>query len=323
MLRKCFTYFLLLLAGLWAGAANAQPETPLPASAPNDSGLHLSSFYQPSPTPNKKRIGLVSGLALGTYSAGMLYLGTLWYAKEELGPFHFFNDAHEWKQMDKMGHALGGFHESRYMIDLYRWAGLPRGKRLLYAGLAGFLAQSSIEVFDGFAKKWGASVPDIGANFAGAALAVGNYWLWEESRIQLKMSYLPSPYLKNPDFQHLFGSNFAEGLAKDYNGQTYWLSVRVHSFLPEGRFKSFYPPWLNLAVGYGANGLEGGYHQDSREVIQAREYRQFYVSFDIDLQQIPTRSAFLKTLFSAVNVIRLPLPALQMDRNGVSLKAFQ
>lgn len=314
---------LLLPSPAWAQAeADSLPSQQRPFHQ-TFGYLPATSLYQHRQQLDPKRKKAVNRLALGGYSLGMLYLGVVWYANEDLGRFRFFNDAHEWQQMDKAGHMLGGFHESRFMIDLYRWAGVPKRKALITGGLAGFLAQTSIEVFDGFGESWGASLPDVGANLLGSALAMGNYALWNEPRVQLKMSYWPSSRARSGEFQELFGSHPAEWLVKDYNGQTYWLSVRLHSFLPEGGFKDVYPPWLNLALGYGADGLEGGYGKEDWAIIRAREYRQFYLSLDIDLQQIPTRSGFLNTLFSLINVVRIPLPALQVDRHGVTFTAFQ
>jgi hypothetical protein len=45
-----------------------------------------------------------------------------------------------------------------------------------------------------------------------------------------------------------------EQMLKDYNGQTYWLSVNLHSFYKGSKI----PKWLNLAIGYGANGMLTG-----------------------------------------------------------------
>lgn len=280
-------------------------------------------FYLNRTTPDPDRKKWVNRIALGGYGVSALYLGTVWYAQEDLGPFHFFDDSREWQQMDKVGHALGGYHASRWMIDLYKWSGMEKKEALIKGGLIGFLAMSSIEVLDGFGEKWGASVSDVGANLVGSSLAVLNQGLWHENRLQLKVSYRKSAYAGDPDFENLFGKTFPEWFLKDYNGQTLWLSVRVHSFLPPGKFKDHYPRWLNLAIGYGAEGLEGGYGQDPWDEIRAREYRQLYLSMDIDLSHIKTQSGFLHALFNVVSIVRIPLPALQFDQNGVAFKAFQ
>ena len=44
-------------------------------------------------------------------------------------------------------------------------------------------------------------------------------------------------------------------MLKDYNGQTYWLSANLKSFFPGSNI----PPWLNVAIGYGADGMFGGF----------------------------------------------------------------
>ena len=281
------------------------------------------SFFVNAPEPLEKRRKLVNRMTLGGYAVGAAYLGVVWYAKEDLTHFHFFDDSREWQQMDKAGHVFGGYHASRWMIDLYKWSGYPKKKAIWKGATVGFLAMSSIEVLDGFGKKWGASVYDVGANALGSGLAVLNQGLWNENRLQLKVSYRTSSYARDPAHEDLFGSNFGSRFLKDYNGQTLWLSVRLHSFLPEGSFKDNYPPWLNVAVGYGAEGMIGGYGQEEWEIIRQREFRQAYLSLDIDFTQIPTQSGLLRSVFSVLNMFRLPLPALEFDKNGVKLRAYQ
>jgi hypothetical protein len=281
------------------------------------------AFFRNDTLPNAARKGWVTGIAAGGYAVSALYLGLNWYANEPLGPFRFFNDAHEWQQIDKAGHALGAYHASTWMTGLYKWSGAPKRKAILTGSLAGFLAMSSIEVFDGFGETWGFSWPDIGANALGAGFAALNQGLWNENRLQLKMGWRPSPFARTDSLERLFGSSPVEWLLKDYNGQTYWLSVRVHSFLPDGAFRDHYPRWLNLAVGYGAEGMIGRYGIDPEEAIRAREYRQLYLSLDLDLSNIRTRSGFLHTLFNTVSILRVPFPAIRLDRNGLVLRAFE
>ncbi len=283
------------------------------------------AFWEPAPEPNPKRLKSSSWIIGGGYGLSMVALGSMWYAQEDLGRFHFFDDSFEWKQMDKAGHLLGGYTGSRWMYGVYRWAGMPKRKALVVSGVGGFLAMSSIEVMDGFGESWGFSWWDVGANFLGSSLMVLNQGLWDENRIQLKASYRRSPYATDPRYDHLFGSTWPEWLLKDYNGLAVWASVRVHSFLPESNFKDLYPRWLNFAVGYGAEGLIGQYRldQDPDQLWKTREYRQLYLSLDLDLTQIQTRSPFLRSLFGAVNVLRIPFPSVQFDRTGVAFQAFR
>lgn len=318
MYPRCF----LLLGLLLFAAFQTRAQSQLPPFHVQKDFRRSNSLFRNAQSLDKKRSRYVSAIAGGGYGLSMLYLGTVWYAQEELGPFHFFNDSHEWKQIDKFGHALGGYHASRLLIDLYKWSGTEKKKALLIGGLGGLAAMSSIEVFDGFSTNWGASMSDMGANLFGSSLAVANEALWNEERIQLKVGYHKSPYADVDSLQDLFGSNPAEWFLKDYNGHSLWMSFRVHSFLPEGRFREVYPRWLNLAVGYGAEGLTGGYDDPNRAYL-SREYRQYYLGLDIDLANIRTRSGFLNSLFSVVNIVRIPLPALRFDKKGLAFRLLE
>ena len=151
---------------------------------------------------------------------------------------------------------------------------------------------------DGYSAEWGASSGDILANAAGTGLYVSQELLWKEQRITPKFSFHTTPFAaQNPN---KLGSTFSEQLLKDYNGQTYWLSVNIYSFFKGSKV----PKWLNLAFGYGADGMRSGISTTDQRS------RQFYLSLDIDLMKIPTKSSFLKTVFSVFNTIKVPAPTL-------------
>jgi hypothetical protein len=76
--------------------------------------------------------------------------------------------------------------------------------------------------------------------------------LWKEQRITPKFSFHTTQYAQYRP--NVLGSSLAEQMLKDYNGQTYWLSVNLHSFYKGSKI----PKWLNLAIGYGANGMLTG-----------------------------------------------------------------
>jgi hypothetical protein len=87
-----------------------------------------------------------------------------------------------------------------------------------------------------------------------------------------------------------------EQILKDYNGQTYWLSVNLHSFYKGSKI----PKWLNLAIGYGANGMLTGVKITGCFLKKNGASRRFYLSLDVDLTKIDTKSCFLKTIFSVL-----------------------
>ena len=104
-------------------------------------------------------------------------------------------------------------------------------------------------------------------------------------------------------------NEYAAHVLKDYNGQTYWLSANIHSFAKASKI----PKWLNLAVGYGAEGMITAIPVENDE-----RYRQFYLSLDVDLSKIKTKSPFLSTLFSIFNSVKIPAPTFEINSLGKS-----
>ncbi|RNC79795.1 MAG: DUF2279 domain-containing protein [Winogradskyella sp.] len=271
----------------------------------------INNFLKPSDTLNKSRR---NAIVISQASAGVLTLialDQLWYADFERTKFRTTNDNNQWLQMDKLGHVYAAYQFGRLGADTFKWAGVSKKDQLIYGATLGFSFLTAVEVFDGFSQEWGFSWGDMIANATGTGLYVGQELLWDEQRIALKYSFNRTEFAPlNPD---KLGNGFAEEFLKDYNGQTYWLSFNLNSF-----FKSdCIPNWLNFAVGYGANGMLTGSNDDLNFPNQDR-YRQFYLSFDIDLTRIKTNSGVLKTLFSIFNTIKVPMPTLEFNgKNGV------
>ncbi len=269
-----------------------------------------SSFYKKSDSLHtKRRNGVIitkAALSVGTLVA----LDRLWYADHPRSSFHFTNDNNQWKQLDKMGHVMTSYYVGKIGMKALDWSGVSKKNQLIYGATFGFTFLTAVEVLDGFSKRWGASWGDILANASGTGLLVGQELLWDEQRILLKYSFSQTKYAKQRP--NVLGSNFLEQTLKDYNGQTYWLSANIWSFNKDGNF----PKWLNIALGYGADGMLYGETLPSNPVAQ-NPYRQFYLSIDVDLSKIKTNSKFLKTLFSTINFIKIPAPALEYNtKNG-------
>jgi hypothetical protein len=243
------------------------------------------------------RTFLMSGVTVGLYGGSLIALNDAWYRQYPRSGFHFFNDDGEWLQMDKMGHVYSAYMEGKLSRELWRYTNLPRKQQIWIGGLSGFTYQSVIEVLDAYSSEWGFSWGDMTANAAGAALMIAQELAWDEQRIQVKFS--SSPHNK------LFGTNLPERMLKDYNAQTYWLSVNLHSFGANT------PAWLNIAAGYGADGMLKG---DDDHTIP--RFRQFYLSPDIDFTKIPTRRKGIKALFQVLNMLKFPAPALEFTSQG-------
>ncbi|WP_040397268.1 DUF2279 domain-containing protein [Cesiribacter andamanensis] len=286
---------LLLQAGLYA--------QPIPAQG-----------AQPDTTAvNKRRLRTIILAESAFYVAGMSYLQFIWYKDKERVPFHYYNDSRGYLQVDKFGHAFGAYVESYAGYHLLRSAGLPRNQSLLYGGSLGLILQTPIEVFDGIYEGWGFSWSDMAANAAGSALVVGQELLWQEQLLKFKFSFSPSPYREQA--HGYLGDTALESLFLDYNAHTYWLSMPLSR---KGR--TGLPPWLSVAAGYSANGMFGEFENRrwyrGMPIPETNRYRQYLLSLDVDWTRIPTRSRFLKRVFSSMFFLKLPFPALEVNSKG-------
>lgn len=272
------------------------------------------SFFTPSTTYNSHRatgVGITSSVL---YVGSMSGLYTLWYQDYPLEKFHFFDDHREWFQVDKVGHITTAYYIGKLGIDVIKWTGMEHKKAAWYGGSIAFLFQTSIEVFDGFSPGWGFSISDFAANTIGTAAVVSQELLWKEQRIVLKFSFHQSSYAKyRPS---LLGDKFSENILKDYNGQTYWTSININSFIKN----SWIPKWLNIAVGYGAEGMIGAndniIKQDNtlQDLSYINRYRQYYLALDLDLTKVKTDQKWLKTIFKTFGFLKIPLPTLEYNK---------
>ncbi len=271
----------------------------------------LNDFLKPSDTLNEKRRNtvIISEIALST--ATLIGLNQIWYADFERSKFHTTNDNNQWLQMDKFGHVFTSYQLGKHGANLLNWSGVSKKDELIYGATFGFGFLTAVEVLDGFSSEWGFSWGDVGANALGTGIYISQELLWNEQRIDVKFGFIPSKYAElNPD---KLGSSFSEEILKDYNGQTYWLSFNLHSFFKESKI----PKWLNIALGYGGEGmLSGSKVTDNQMLTTIPRFRQFYLSLDVNLLNLRTKSALLKSIFNIFNMIKIPFPTLEFNKNG-------
>lgn len=278
----------------------------------------INTFLTPSDTLNNARKKLVYGAEATVLGVTLIGLNQLWYKEYPQSNFHFINDNNDWMQMDKAGHLFSTYHLGKFGAEMLHWSGATKKEKLVYGSTLGLGFLTTVEVFDGFSQEWGASWGDLIANTSGTLLYVSQELLWNEQRITPKFSFHTTRFANaRPE---TLGASFNEQILKDYNGQTYWLSFNLQTFT---KCKNI-PKWLNLAIGYGAeNMLYGNKQEASLERYTQNAYRQFYLSLDVDLTKIQTKSPFLKTLFAVFNTIKVPAPTLQYDaKNGLKAHVF-
>ena len=261
----------------------------------------------------KRNVRIVLGAEFALYAASMTGLYYAWYADYPQSNFHFYNDNAEWLQMDKIGHATTAYLVGTFGYEMLKAAGLDEKRSIWFGGPLGLVFLTTVEVFDGFSKGWGFSWGDMAANVTGTALFMGQQFLWHEQRILLKYSFHTTKYPKyRPD---VLGENLMQQMIKDYNGQTYWASFNIKSLVlgKESRF----PAWLNVALGYSADGMTGGFENASEyhgePIPHFERRRQFFLSLDVDFTKIPTNNKFLKYAFKVLNIFKLPFPTLEYN----------
>jgi len=294
----------------------------------NTSSGKLNTFLTPAETYNPKRFWVSVGTATTIYTGFAIGLWEAWYKNYELGPFQTFNDQGEWLNMDKYGHGYTAYHYSRWAYQGLNWSGTPRKRALIMSAGTSLLLQSTVEVMDGFSAKWGFSWSDMAMNSLGAGVFVGQELLWEEQRINFKVSSYRRPHSTSPiapnqpggpssslaiRAEDLYGSTPWQRFIKDYNGQTLWISTNPAILFG----KKPKHPWINLSFGYSPENIyggfgnvwsKGGFTYDASQL--APRYRQYILSVDIDFERVPTKNPVVKTLLHLVNHFKIPAPAL-------------
>ena len=281
---------------------------------------------------NHKKLFIAGGSAVYAAFATGLYFS--WYNQYDQTRFHFFNDWHEWEQMDKAGHLFSSYFQSDLIFNTAIRAGYSSDASLALGAFSSLLFQSTIEVMDGFSSGWGFSVFDFSSNLVGTSIFAIQEKLWEEQRVKFKVSYWPVNHnddifysenglLSTSNKQRadaLFGFHSLERLLKDYNGQTVWLSANINSFFKQ----SVLPDWINIAFGYSSHNMYGGFinswgANDELFIVDSNKYprhRQYILALDYDLSKVKTSNVFFKTLFDVLNIFKWPSPAIEYTSNG-------
>ncbi len=316
----CKPTFICLMALFWVISACGQKDT--------------TSFWEAPNSFHKGRFWTAAGTGVVAYTGTVIALNDLWYKDYPRSSFHGFNDWGEWQQMDKAGHMFTTYFATDWLFNVSRWTGMKKKSAILTGSLVALGIQTSLEILDGFSSKWGFSSSDMAFNIAGAGAFAVQQSVWDEQRIRMKMS---TTYYTYPEelvmgvpggettirerTDDLYGTSFLQTFLKDYNAQTIWLSVNIHSFLKE---ESKFPKWLNVAMGYGGENMYGGFDNTweidgntfATSDAQYPRYRQIILSPDIDLSKLNIKSKPLKALVYMLNIFKFPAPAVVFNGKG-------
>ena len=271
--------------------------------------LHNEQVY------NSNRFKTIVIAESAVTTIGLIGLHYLWYKKFAHSRFHFFNDSKEWLNMDKAGHATTSYNLSAVQFNMMRYAGIKNNQATWIGGLTAFGFQTIIEIFDGFSQKWGFSKKDMLANIIGTSLFMTQQFAYKNQRIQMKFSFHHSIYAKYNPAE--LGSNNWQRWLKDYNGQTYWISVNPVSFM---KSNTKFPHWLNASIGYGADGMTGGSANPSeingKKIPSFNRQRKYYFSLDANLKNLDSKNLNTKALLVIPEIFKLPFPAIEFKKKN-------
>lgn len=247
------------------------------------------------------------------YALLLLWLSSIWY--NSYTTFHFFDDLFEWEYLDKAGHFFASFY-----IGLFACEALGNSKNLnpslrkKWTCFAGFYLLLPIEILDGFSLNYGASIVDLAANLLGSIFCIGYISNKLVSTAIPKFSFHTTAFaIMRPE---LLGSNFVQQVVKDYNGQTYWLSIDINSIFN----RKILPSWLLLTIGYGADGLLGG-HDNVWQNTEGKTFdysnveraKRFFISVDLNASVLRGKSKVFSYLFAPFILLKFPGPAIEIN----------
>jgi hypothetical protein len=246
---------------------------------------------------NYGRLAIIGGGLLTIGVVHQFYVQNAWW-KDYRGPFHFREDLHYARNVDKVGHFYAGMLTSYLGGKAMAWSGFREEKALWYGAGLGTLFELYVEIQDGFSTLWGFDRVDFAADVAGAMFPVAKHYVPFLQNVDMKFSYLPS-HAEPPrggQFQ-----NQKRLVVDDYEGQRFWLCFKVGHMLPDP-LRSVWPDFLGIALGMGVRDLENNGGQ-----------LEWYIALDYDLTKLPGDSGFLKALKEGLNLIHLPSPAIRFS----------
>lgn len=259
---------------------------------------------------SKKYIAI---LITAAYLISLVWLSSVWY--NTYTGFHFFDDLFEWEYMDKLGHFFSSFHIGLFFYKIFGDPGnlnLPFRKR--WFCFSGFVLLLPIEILDGFSLNYGASPADLLAN------GLGGLFCYYHVTYKVLTDTLPKFSFHATAFNiirpELLGSNIFQQVIKDYNGQTYWLTVDVNKILN----RKVLPSWLLITIGYGTDGLLGGHDNvwqskdgEAKDYSTVTRTRRFFISVDVNANNLRERNKLFNYLVAPFVLLKFPAPALEIN----------
>lgn len=282
-----FTPYLLALCLVGVPRADAQGR---------DSTSTLPWYFQ-------RKSLITAGIAAHTLFT--TYLEYKWWWEGNYHPFRFENDGfwHNYSLgVDKIGHFYTSYAYSTILYELFTWGGYSESTAKWWSFGISFFYALSIEIGDGF-STYAFSMTDLSANVLGIGYAFLQHEVPWFNNFKFKWSYYPSGKIP-------FDGYFR--ITDDYDGHLYWLSIDVYNLLPE-KAKSYWIPYLNLAIGYGGENIYGRppWVGGTPIVPQGPRTRKIAISLDYNLSAILPGSDTWRTLGRLIDLYHFPAPGVR------------
>jgi len=260
---------------------------------------------QDSTNINTGRFILIGSAAAATIAAVHIYQKDAWWQGES-EPFRFENDWEYALNIDKFGHAYGGYAESKLATNILRWSGFNGNTSTFYGSLIGFFYQTYVEIDDGYHKAYGFSPGDEFSDIIGASIPLAQETFPFLSNFSMKYSYYPSSQYLNDLKTQTF-----RVFIDDYEGSVYWITMDPH-FLMSKELSASIPRWLGISLGLAAHNLDenGGGN------------RLYYLTLDYNFSKIETQSDFLKALLGAMDFFHFPAPGFGIEDGKMKVGIF-
>ncbi|MDR8394049.1 YfiM family protein [Aliifodinibius sp. S!AR15-10] len=287
-----------LVSNSYQNAIHALQTSPLQLNNVLNSG-----YYALAPQLTQKSeidwntFSAISGGLAVSYTGLFLYIEDRWWSSPKV-PFHYGEHFYA-KGFDKLGHFYASKTQAMAISRLYELSGLSRNKSILLGSGLALTVQTLIELKDGWITP-GFDRYDQLSNLVG----IGWFLARENSdflqRFNVRWMYYPSETrYRQPAFQN-------RKLA-DYNGQSYWLSMRMWDLLPS-KLQPYWPRFIQPAVGVSLN--------DWPSTARDPSYLSYHLSLSLDFKEIfPQKTAFGRIMGDVFNSIYLPAPAFELHPN--------
>lgn len=231
-----------------------------------------------------------------------IYQANAWW-KNKRTKFHFQNDWEYSLWIDKVGHTYGTMLIAHAFAAGLEASNLDSERSIIFGSVGALLYQLYVEVEDGFGPEWGFSPGDATFDLLGALYPISQYYFPYLSNYKLKFGYYP---------RQLNEKGLIAGqkhiIIDDYEGQKFWLSVRMEEVLPKSLSK-YWPDFLMLAFGMGVTRLDG---------IGGGQ-RDYYIALDFDTEWIPLFGPGWQFVKNTLNYYHFPLPGIRITNNVVFL----